>query len=511
MAERRRLQAVPDEPGRAILYVRVSALMGREGDDFHSPEVQADAMRRAAAQAGLREVGVVEDIDVSGQSFSRRGLDQIRSMVEAGKVDVLTVFNLSRLGRNLADALAFIRWLREQGVSVMSVQERFDDTPEGQFQLGLWLGMAELYGAQIGRGWRAIIDKRARAGLHHGAAPLGYRKLPGQPVMEPDPVMGPIVGEVFRLFAAGWSTGKLMRYVAAKRGKPIKREQIRAILANPVYVGKVALWPHRHDRHWSTIPTYLGDGLHEALVDEATFRRVRRQLEVNGGSAPRHLDPSHSLVRIVRCGVPDCGRQLRKSIDRRRPGGRGSTEKSVPTVTRLHCPAVAVAEGQRTCVGIGSPRLLDIEAYVLGEVARYVELLRSDGTAQAEWRGRTARGHADIARGERELVRIRQEMAKLTKGWQRDIVPDSVYETNMAELRAAEKEIAAQIGASEEVVARPPAKEWAGLAARLLAAWPRLTPAERNMALRRVVKMVTIGPAEYRGQPISIRTTVEFL
>jgi DNA invertase Pin-like site-specific DNA recombinase len=513
MPPQRRLKSVPDEPGRVVLYVRVSAIMGRGGEDFHSPDLQKDGMRRSISLAGLREVGVIDDdIDVSGQSFSRKGLDKVRAMVEAGKVDVIAVYNLSRIGRNLAESLTFIRWLRDHGVAILSVQENLDDTtPEGQFMIGQFLNMAELYGAQIGRGWKAVIDKRARAGYHHGGAPLGYRKLPDHPVMQPDPVMGPVITEVFRRFVAGESTGALMRYVASKRGRPFKREQIRDILCNPVYCGKVALWADHHHRHWSAVPVFLGDGLHEALVDEATFRRARRQLEINSGTAPRHLDPSHSLVRIVRCGAPGCGRQLRKSIDRRRPGGRRSTEKPVPTVMRLHCPAIAAYDGERGCVGVGSPPQADIEAYVLDQVTRYVERLKSDRMAQAEWRGRTARGKADAVRGERELVRIRQEMAKLTKGWQRDIVPDLIYEENMAELRAAEKEMVAQIGASEEVAERPPAREWVDIAGRLLAMWPDLTVPQRNTALRRVVKMVTVGPPAYRGQPVAERTTVEFL
>jgi hypothetical protein len=76
----------------------------------------------------------------------------------------------------------------------------------------------------------------------------------------------------------------------------------------------------------------------------------------------------------------------------------------------------------RGCVGIGSPRLAELETYVLGEVAKYVELLKTDKVPWLIGAG-AARGQSDVARGERELVRIRQEMAKLTKGWQRDIVP----------------------------------------------------------------------------------------
>lgn len=86
MTTKRRLAAVPDRPLRVVPYIRVSALMGRGGDDFHSPEVQLRAMRRKTI--GMQEVEVIDcDIDRTGRDFAREGIDRIRVLAQTKAID----------------------------------------------------------------------------------------------------------------------------------------------------------------------------------------------------------------------------------------------------------------------------------------------------------------------------------------------------------------------------------------------------------------------------------------
>src|SRR5690242_4267650 len=103
---RARQRPVPDKSGRVVLYARVSALMDRGGDNFHSPTVQVTAMRRITA--GMREVAVIEDLDASGRNFERDGINRIRRMAERGEIDALAVYDVSRLGRNVRESLTFL-------------------------------------------------------------------------------------------------------------------------------------------------------------------------------------------------------------------------------------------------------------------------------------------------------------------------------------------------------------------------------------------------------------------
>src|SRR5687768_2774212 len=143
-ATNRRLVAVLDRPLRVVVYIRVSALMGRGGDDFHSPEVQLGAIRRRTI--GMREVEVIDcDIDQTGTTFDRKGIDRVRELAEAGLMDVLAVYNVSRLGRNTLESLKFLNWLADRGVTIISAKQHIDtSTPSGRKHLTDLLAGAQM-------------------------------------------------------------------------------------------------------------------------------------------------------------------------------------------------------------------------------------------------------------------------------------------------------------------------------------------------------------------------------
>ena len=55
----------------------------------------------------------------SGLDFSRRGLAEVSGAVADGKIDLLLVADLSRLGRDVGRTDAYLRWLEDQFVEVV--------------------------------------------------------------------------------------------------------------------------------------------------------------------------------------------------------------------------------------------------------------------------------------------------------------------------------------------------------------------------------------------------------
>lgn len=493
-AARRRLAAVPESPGRVVLYRRVSALMGRGGEDFHSPDLQAAAMRRHVAGLGLREVGVVDDIDVSGRTFSREGLDQIREMVEAGQVDAVAVYDLSRLGRNAGEALRFIKWLRDHRVSIISTVEKIDDTPEGQFILTQFLGLAQLYSDQIGRRWSEVIFRRAELGHAHGGGSgrLGYRREGDQLVV--DPVVGPAMAEAFRMFARDEPIAQIARMVSRARGKPTQIQTVKRALHNPFYLGQVVIWgigrhrlPNAHDT-----PIFVGPGRQPPLVDEETWRICQERHKRDARTPPRRRTPSNPVAGILACA--HCERLMQQ---------HGTNSQGV----RVECVRRGVRGG---CKGPGSPPLAVVVAAVLDKVSEHIRLLRSDPVAQAAATGRSARAGADLAQIRRELEDTRRAMAKLAAGWAAGKVPDGVYEQAMEPLIAAKSELEDRSAEAAVSSSQPAPAKIANLAERMLAAWPKMTVPEKNRALKQVVKHATLRRAERWREPVADRIEIDF-
>jgi DNA invertase Pin-like site-specific DNA recombinase len=477
---RRRLSAVPANAGRVLLYVRVSALKGRGGDDFHSPEVQLDGMRNLISREGLREVGVIDDdIDASGQSINRRGIARIRAMVEARQVDVVAVYMLSRVGRNLAESLAFIRWLREHGVSIISANEKIDDSPEGQFMVGMWLNMAELQGNQIGQGWARIIERRAKLGRHHGNVPQGYLRTDDGYTI--DPHLGPAVTAAFVAYANGSHVAEITDAFAAARGRPVAKSRVKAMLRNPIYAGRVVV-------HSSTGGTIDVPGVHPPLVDDITWVRAQRRMDADRQTPPRHLAPAYSLTGLGIC--PYCRRKLQIW---------NSTEKGKDNPTRrLTCTRKWEV---RDCEGIGTPLYAPIEDVVLDEVRKYAAGLRGNPTARAAQEARTARAGVDATAIERDLARTREAMGRLTERWARRAVPDEAYEQALSRLTAAQEAQVAQLEVAREVSDAPSPGEVVHLVDEMFEMWPDMTEAERNRALKSVLRRFTVRRAGFWREP----------
>lgn len=478
---RRQAPTSAGNAGRVALYVRVSALMGRGGDDFHSPDVQLDGMRNLVQREGLHEVAVIDDdIDTSGRTFNRKGLDRIRTMVEARQIDVVAVYMLSRVGRNLAESLAFIRWLRERGVAIISATEKIDDTPEGQFMVGMWLNMAELQGNQIATGWSRVIARRAtQLGRTHGPVNQGYlRDEYGNYII--DPHLGPAVRALFAGYANGAIIGDLLAAYSAARGKPIRRTDLKSMLRNPVYIGHVVINSKTGGR------IDVADA-HPALIDDVTWRRVQKRIEADGTTPPRRLSPSYSLTGFGLCA--HCGHNIQVSYSKERPGE--------PT-RRLLCAYRKLAKG---CQGIGTPRYEPVEALVLEEVRLYVSRLSGNPKARAVQEAKAAQAAVDVPTLDRQVAKTRAAMGRLTEAWALGNIRDDAYQEGIARLEAAESAQSAALAAAQEVRDAPAPSEIVMLATRMLEAWPHLSGPHRNRGLKTVLRSFTVRKAKHWGEP----------
>src|SRR5690606_38746768 len=71
---------------------------------------------------------VYDDGGYSGGNLDRPGLTHLLADVQAGKVDVIVVYKVDRLTRNLADFAKLVEVLDAQGPSFVSVTQAFNTT-----------------------------------------------------------------------------------------------------------------------------------------------------------------------------------------------------------------------------------------------------------------------------------------------------------------------------------------------------------------------------------------------
>jgi site-specific DNA recombinase len=284
-------------------YIRVSSVAGRAGDRFHSPAAQRDAIDAWAKANGVRIARYHEDLDRSGGTMDRPGLNTAIQRVDAGKTGGIVVAKIDRFSRTLIGGLTVIRDLHERGARVVSVAESIDPTTAvGRAMLGLVLVMAEWVRDQADEHIAAAQLRAAEQGRYAGRTPYGYRRnTEGQ--VEVDPGTAPVVQRIFERRAAGEGWGRIAQDLTAD-GIPTPRGQRvwARVTPHDMVKGDAYLGVFRGPR---------GMVVHNAwpaLVTQELWDAANDRAGVDDRGA-RHQD--RLFAGLARCG--HCGRVMRRA------------------------------------------------------------------------------------------------------------------------------------------------------------------------------------------------------
>ena len=189
-------------------YIRVSVVGGRAGERFQSPAQQRDSIEAWAKANGVRVGAWHEDLDRSGGTMDRPGMNAALNRIDRGLSGGLIVARLDRFARTLVGGLTLIERLHAKGARVVSVAENVDPaTPMGRAMLGLLLLMAQWQRDQADEHLGLAQHRAASAGRFPGKTPYGYRRDDrGLTVVDPDAAQ--VLVGIFEQRAAGdgWRT-----------------------------------------------------------------------------------------------------------------------------------------------------------------------------------------------------------------------------------------------------------------------------------------------------------------
>lgn len=250
-------------------YVRVSRVGGRAGPSYISPEVQEEKIRGYAALQDLMLDEVVPEEDVSGaKKVDDRELGRLIQKCEAGESEGIIVYRLDRFGRNAVEVLTAVRRLNDCGARLVGVSDGVDSAqPSGKLVIAVLAALAEEQWDRSRENWREASHRAVARGVHiTPRVPLGYVRG-GDGVLVQDPIVAPLVRDVFRMRVEGNSWEKCAAYLAAN-GVKIDRTSIGVLLRNRVYLGEArgpqgAVNPNAHQpivtqAEWDAVALVVG-------------------------------------------------------------------------------------------------------------------------------------------------------------------------------------------------------------------------------------------------------------
>ena len=148
---------------RIALYARVSS-------DQQTVGQQLDDLRQTCSREGWKVVAELQDV-ISGAKFTRKGLDELMSMVRRRKVDLVACHKLDRLGRSLPHLAQMIGEFESHGVALFIPGQGIDTrhaNPAGRLQMHVLMAVADFERALISERTKLKLQALQRSGKHIG-------------------------------------------------------------------------------------------------------------------------------------------------------------------------------------------------------------------------------------------------------------------------------------------------------------------------------------------------------
>src|ERR671933_24604 len=162
-------------PRQAILYARVST--DEQARSGYSLTQQLEALREYAARDGYEVLEQVTDPGHSGASLERPGMDRVRDLVVAGGVSVVLAQDRDRFAREPAYQYLLREEFKGHQTKLCSLNDRGDDSPEGELTDGILDQLAKYERAKIAERTRRGMLQKARQGkvIKSRKANFGFR------------------------------------------------------------------------------------------------------------------------------------------------------------------------------------------------------------------------------------------------------------------------------------------------------------------------------------------------
>ena len=149
-------------PKRAILYARVST--DEQARSGYSLAQQLEALHEHAVHEGYEVLEEVVDRGQSGASLARPGMDRVRDLVQSKGVSVVIAQDRDRFAREPAYLCLLKQEFEQYGTKVRSLNDRGDDSPEGELTEGILDQLAKFERAKTAERTRRGRLRKAREG-----------------------------------------------------------------------------------------------------------------------------------------------------------------------------------------------------------------------------------------------------------------------------------------------------------------------------------------------------------
>jgi len=161
---------------KVAIYARVSSK--EQAEEGVSIPAQIKQLKQYAIEHGY---DIAYEFVDRGESARTADRPEFQRMIATAKkkpkpFDIILIHKTDRFARNREDSIIYKSLLRKQcGIDVVSITEKFDDTPQGKMMEGIMEVVAEFYSANLSKEVMKGMTEQASKGIALGEPPYGYK------------------------------------------------------------------------------------------------------------------------------------------------------------------------------------------------------------------------------------------------------------------------------------------------------------------------------------------------
>lgn len=466
----------------AGIYVRLSQEDMRAGESL-SIEHQKLILTKYVREQGWNLVDTYVDDGFSGTDFNRPSVQRLLSDAQTGRINLIICKDLSRFGRNYIEVGQYIDYIFPlHNIRFIALNDNVDTANRDSNAMEMMPVINlfnEWHASSTNKKIKAVNLANAKAGKYTCAnAAYGYTKADDEkhtPIIDPE--AAEVVRRIFKLRSQGMSPRAIgdqlnaenipipSDYRCQKKGIVNTKYtrhlwtqvQIRQILDNPIYLGKLAMMrvtsvSYKNHKKVRKDPSewVVTEDTHEAIISQELWDKVREAEKAVSHGKRDGKGVTQPLSGMLFC--PDCGYKMKAA-------GRKRTLKSGELIRECYynCSSY-VLHGKELC----STHYISqkqIEAVIIADIRSMAELVvKDEQTARAAFLSKkeqqtSRQSKADIKKlndSKHRLAELENLMQSVYEDKVMGKIPEHICVSFLEKYEAEQQELRAVIADLEE-------------------------------------------------------------
>lgn len=466
----------------AGIYVRLSQEDMRAGESL-SIEHQKLILTKYVREQGWNLVDTYVDDGFSGTDFNRPSVQRLLSDAQTGRINLIICKDLSRFGRNYIEVGQYIDYIFPlHNIRFIALNDNVDTANRDSNAMEMMPVINlfnEWHASSTSKKIKAVNLANAKAGKYTCAnAAYGYTKADDEkhtPIIDPE--AAEVVRRIFKLRSQGMSPRAIgdqlnaenipipSDYRCQKKGIVNTKYtrhlwtqvQIRQILDNPIYLGKLAMMrvtsvSYKNHKKVRKDPSewVVTEDTHEAIISQELWDKVREAEKAVSHGKRDGKGVTQPLSGMLFCH--DCGYKMKAA-------GRKRTLKSGELIRECYynCSSY-VLHGKELC----STHYISqkqIEAVIIADIRSMAELVvKDEQTARAAFLSKkeqqtSRQSKADIKKlndSKHRLAELENLMQSVYEDKVMGKIPEHICVSFLEKYEAEQQELRAVIADLEE-------------------------------------------------------------